>query len=117
MVTECRKSLRNLFESNANDAVTRSFAKDQIANINKTFADELKTAEGKEIIYKLSLKPEASNWDLSEWQSQFDEELAKTSKNTLEKYLSTGHLIKTDKGYRLSDEGFLLSNLILSEFI
>ena len=38
-------------------------------------------------------------------------------KNTLEKYISTGHLIKTDKGYRLSDEGFLISNLILSEFI
>lgn len=80
--------LRNLFEGNANDAVTRSLAKDQIANINKAFADELKTAEGKEIIYKLSLKPEASKWDLSEWQSQFDEELAKTSKNTLEKYVT-----------------------------
>lgn len=38
-------------------------------------------------------------------------------KNTLEKYLATGHLIKTGKGYRLSDEGFLVSNLILSEFI
>lgn len=80
--------LRKLFEGNANDAVTRSLAKDQITNINKAFADELKTAEGKEIIYKLSLKPEASNWDLSEWQSQFDEELAKTSKNTLEKYVT-----------------------------
>ena len=80
--------LRKLFEGNANDAVTRSLAKDQIANINKAFADELKTAEGKEIIYKLSLKPEASNWDLSEWQSQFDEEFAKTSKNTLEKYVT-----------------------------
>lgn len=80
--------LRKLFEGNANDAVTRSLAKDQIANINKAFADELKTAEGKEIIYKLSLKPEASSWDLSEWQSQFDEELAKTSKNTLEKYVT-----------------------------
>lgn len=80
--------LRKLFEGNANDAVTRSLAKDQISNINKAFADELKTAEGKEIIYKLSLKPEASNWDLSEWQSQFDEELAKTSKNTLEKYVT-----------------------------
>lgn len=38
-------------------------------------------------------------------------------KNTLEKYLATGHIIKTGKGYRLSDEGFLVSNLILSEFI
>ena len=80
--------LRNLFESNANDAVTRSFAKDQIAKINDAFSDELKTAEGKEILYKLSLKPEAVNWDMSEWQSQFDEELARTSKNTLEKYVT-----------------------------
>lgn len=80
--------LRKLFEGNANDAVTRSLAKDQITNINKAFADELKTAEGKEIIYKLSLKPEAVNWDMSEWQSQFDEELARTSKNTLEKYVT-----------------------------
>lgn len=80
--------LRKLFEGNANDAVTRSFAKDQIAKINDAFSDELKTAEGKEILYKLSLKPEAVNWDMSEWQSQFDEELARTSKNTLEKYVT-----------------------------
>ena len=80
--------LRKLFEGNANDAVTRSLAKDQIAKINDAFSDELKTAEGKEILYKLSLKPEAVNWDMSEWQSQFDEELARTSKNTLEKYVT-----------------------------
>lgn len=35
----------------------------------------------------------------------------------LQKYLNTGHLIKTENGYRLSNEGFLLSNVILSEFI
>ena len=38
-------------------------------------------------------------------------------KNIIEKYISTGHLIKTQEGYQLSDEGFLLSNIILSEFI
>ena len=38
-------------------------------------------------------------------------------KQALEKYIKTAHLIKTPNGYRLSNEGFLLSNVILSEFI
>jgi len=42
-------------------------------------------------------------------------------KNTISKYLETGHLKKTDNGYKLSDNkqtnGFLVSNIILSEFI
>lgn len=37
--------------------------------------------------------------------------------NILEKYLATGHILKTNKGYKLSDEGFLVSNIILAEFI
>ncbi len=41
----------------------------------------------------------------------------KKYKDIIEKYISTGHLIKTKQGYQLSDEGFLLSNIILSEFI
>lgn len=35
----------------------------------------------------------------------------------IKKYLNTGHLIKTQNGYRLSNEGFLISNIILSDFI
>lgn len=35
----------------------------------------------------------------------------------LEKYLQSGHILKTGAGYRLSNEGFLLSNLILADFI
>ena len=38
-------------------------------------------------------------------------------KDIIEKYIATGHLIKTKQGYQLSNEGFLLSNIILSEFI
>lgn len=38
-------------------------------------------------------------------------------KNILDKYLASGHLIKTENGYRLSNDGFLISNVILSEFI
>lgn len=37
--------------------------------------------------------------------------------NILEKYLATGHILKTNKGYKLSDEGFLVSNIILAELI
>lgn len=44
-----------------------------------------------------------------DFDSQFNE--------TLKKYSETGHLIKTPDGWRLSNEGFLLSNSILSEFI
>ncbi len=37
--------------------------------------------------------------------------------NILKKYLNSGHILKTDIGYKLSINGFLISNLILSEFI
>ena len=39
----------------------------------------------------------------------------------IDKYLSSKHIIKTENGYKLNNEvennGFLLSNMILSEFI
>lgn len=35
----------------------------------------------------------------------------------LDKYTESGHLIKTEKGYRLSNEGFLISNIILADFL
>ena len=35
----------------------------------------------------------------------------------LKKFLNSGHLEKTEKGYRLSLSGILVSNLILSEFL
>lgn len=38
-------------------------------------------------------------------------------KDILSKYIASGHIIKTLIGYRFSNEGFLLSNIILSEFI
>ena len=53
----------------------------------------------------------------NEFKIDFDEKY----KNILEKYLLSGHLVKTDIGYRLSDSvetnGFLLSNIILSDFM
>ncbi len=35
----------------------------------------------------------------------------------LKKYLESGHLRKTESGYKLSNEGFLISNFILADFI
>lgn len=37
--------------------------------------------------------------------------------DVIKKYLKSGHLLKTQNGYRLSDEGFLLSNIVLADFI
>lgn len=41
----------------------------------------------------------------------------KKYKKILEKFLNTNHLKKTSSGYALSDEGILVSNVILSEFL
>lgn len=38
-------------------------------------------------------------------------------KKIIEKYTETGHILKTPNGYKLSNQGFLLSNIILSEFV
>ena len=35
----------------------------------------------------------------------------------LNKYLSSGHIVQTNSGYKLSNNGILVSNIILSEFI
>ena len=59
----------------------------------------------------------AEGVDEQEINQKFGINFSEKYKNILEKYLATGHIIKTGKGYRLSDEGFLVSNLILSEFI
>ena len=59
----------------------------------------------------------AEGVDEQEINQKFGINFSEKYKNTLEKYLATGHIIKTGKGYRLSDDGFLISNLILSEFI
>lgn len=55
--------------------------------------------------------------NVSEINEKFGIDFVMIYENILNKYLQTGHLIKTESGYRLSDEGFLLSNVILSEFI
>lgn len=55
--------------------------------------------------------------DVSKINEKFGIDFEKDYKKVLEKYLQTKHLLKTEKGYRFSTEGFLLSNVILAEFI
>ena len=38
-------------------------------------------------------------------------------KNIIQKYTQTGHILKTQNGYKLSDTGILVSNYILSDFL
>lgn len=48
---------------------------------------------------------------------KFDIDFSDRYKNILKKYIATGHIVKTQKGYALTDEGFLISTIILAEFI
>lgn len=59
--------------------------------------------------------------NVSEINQLFNIDFDEKYKNILKKYTNSGHIIKTNNGYKLSDErennGFLISNIILSEFI
>ena len=55
--------------------------------------------------------------NINEINSRFNINFCEKYKKVLDKYTETGHIIKTNLGYCLSNEGFLLSNLILAEFI
>ena len=49
----------------------------------------------------------------SQYKINFDEKY----KNIIKKYIQSGHLIKTNNGYKLSNTGILVSNYILSDFL
>ena len=59
--------------------------------------------------------------DVNKINEDFSIDFDKKYDKILKKYLDTGHLVKTEKGYKLNNSeennGFLLSNMILSEFI
>ena len=63
----------------------------------------------------------ADGVNIAEINSEFNIDFDKKYIKVLDKYLKTGHILKTKNGYKLSDlkdtNGFLLSNIILSEFI
>ena len=53
--------------------------------------------------------------DVNELKIEFDYDFNRMHGDSVVKFLDTGHLYKTPKGYALSDKGFLLSNLIISQ--
>lgn len=59
--------------------------------------------------------------NIEEINNEFNINFKKKYKTVLDKYLSTEHIEETQTGYRLSDDknhnGFLVSNVILSEFL
>ena len=58
-----------------------------------------------------------SGINTNEINQKFGIDFNKKYAKILDKFLETGHFIKTEKGYALSTEGVLVSNEILSEFI
>lgn len=55
--------------------------------------------------------------DTSKINQKFNINFDKKYAQPLEKYISTGHILKTDCGYKLSNAGFLISTVILADFL
>ena len=55
--------------------------------------------------------------DIAKLKSDFNYDFKSVHAVKLANFTESGHIIKTQKGYAFSDEGFLVSNMILSEFI
>ena len=59
--------------------------------------------------------------EINEINNDFNIDFETKYKQILDKYTNSGHIIKTEYGYKLSDSaennGFLLSNIILADFI
>ncbi len=55
--------------------------------------------------------------NVNEINQKFDIDFETKYAKILQKYVSTKHFIKTENGYKLSDEGILVSNYILADFI
>lgn len=59
----------------------------------------------------------ADGIDINIINEKFNINFNEKYKDTINKYQKSGHLIQTTKGYKLSNEGFLISTIILSEFL
>lgn len=59
----------------------------------------------------------ASGIDAVQLEQKYNYNFEKNNKAAIEKFISSGYLVKTDRGYSFSDEGFLLSNEILCGFL
>ena len=55
--------------------------------------------------------------DIEKLNKNFEIDFDSKYKEVISKYLNSGHILRTEKGYKLSDSGFLLSNIILADFL
>ncbi len=92
--------------------------------IKEYFKDPLKTKE-KILMTKKDLLEEniflgfrkEEGIDVEKIEKQFNINFNLKYEKIIEKYLKTGHILKTKKGYKLSLEGILISNYILCDFL
>lgn len=93
-------------------------------NLEKYIENPLK----KEEKYKLTQKEKteeaiflgfrkASGVDIQAMNTIYNYDFETTHKKTLNTFLKSGHIIKTQNGYAFSNKGFLVSNEILCEFL
>ena len=55
--------------------------------------------------------------NIKEINDKFNIDFNQKYKTIIEKYLNSKHILKTEKGYRLSTDGILISNYILCDFL
>lgn len=96
-----------------NETDLEKYIKNPINRVYEHQVDEIEMLE--ESIFLGLRKVSGINIDEinQKYKIDFDKKYAKI----LDKYLESGHMTKTDKGYALSLEGILVSNEILAEFI
>lgn len=98
------------------------------SNLTEYMQNPLSRDEGKFLTFNEKLEEKIflgfrleEGIDVEEINKLFNIDFDNKYCDVLNKYLLSGHIIKTSKGYRLSNDkesnGFLLSNIILSEFI
>ena len=67
--------------------------------------------------FKLIIEDIKKLWEKLDINQKFSIDFETFYKGILDKYTQSNHLVKTQNGYRLSNEGFLISNVIMAEFI
>lgn len=83
---------------------------------SKEFLEALNKQERLEETIFLGLR-KAEGININEINQKFSIDFETFYKGILDKYTQSNHLVKTQNGYRLSNEGFLISNVIMAEFI
>lgn len=58
-----------------------------------------------------------SGLDVNEVNKKYNIDFEKKYSSVLGKYLNSGHMQKTSRGYKLTTEGILVSNIILADFL